>query len=132
MIQESRTKLQLTQVNIDKIKVFLDETRNRMMNGQELIFQKRSVEQLELLSLDFGITRNDVYTAILNLKTDDYYRGIDPSDGNGDFDVCTFSTCVGKKSTKIYLKYGLRKEGLEILVFSNHEPKFVMNNPLKR
>jgi hypothetical protein len=72
----------------------------------------------------------DVEYSILNLTTDNYYRGIDLS-GNADFNVCAFRTFVGKDNVEIYLKYGLETNGLQILIFSNHIPDYPMDQPFK-
>lgn len=81
--------------------------------------------------LEYEISVSDIEYAILNLTTENYYRGIDPS-GKGDFNVCAFRTFVGKDELEIYLKYGLEKDGLQILIFSNHIPDFQMNQPFKK
>ncbi len=80
--------------------------------------------------LEYDITVADIEYTILNLSTENYYRGIDPS-VSGDFKVCAFRAFVGKDELEIYLKYGLEKNGLQILIFSNHIPDFPMNQPLK-
>jgi hypothetical protein len=80
--------------------------------------------------LDFDIDLKDVENAIMNLSTENYYRGIDPS-GKADFNVCAFSTSIGEANIQIYLKYGLEIKGFQILLFSNHIPDYPMNQPFK-
>jgi hypothetical protein len=66
----------------------------------------------------------------MDLTTDNYYRGIDPS-GRADFNVCAFCTSVGENTVEIYLKYGLEAKGSQILFFSNHVPNYPMTQPFK-
>ena len=82
------------------------------------------------MNLDYDITTNDIEEAILSLTVKDYYRGIDPSKRT-DFEVCAFYTHIGVERLGIYLKYGLETEGLQILFFSNHVPKYPINQPFK-
>jgi hypothetical protein len=86
--------------------------------------------ELEDLLLNYDITADDIEYTMLNLSTENYYRGIDPS-GDADFNVCAFRTIVGRDNVKIYLKYGLETNGLQILIFSNHIPNYPMNQPFK-
>lgn len=85
---------------------------------------------MSVLNIDYDITPEDIENAILNLTTEDYYRGINPS-GQADFNVCAFYTHVGTDNVGIYLKYGLETTGLQILIFSNHAPIYQMNQPFK-
>lgn len=124
------TQLPYTVDNIALIQEFLDETRKRISAGVEITFTKKANDELEDLVLDFDIDVDDIETAIVNLTTDNYYRGIDPS-GSADFEVCAFCTTVGKDNIEIYLKYGLEVSGLQILLFSNHVPDYPMTQPFK-
>jgi hypothetical protein len=119
-----------TTANITLIQDFLDETRKRIYEGVAITFTKKANSELLDLVLDFEIEIEDVEEAIENLTTENYYRGIDPS-GSGDFDVCAFSTKIGKSNTAIYLKFGLEINGLQILLFSNHIPNYLMTSPFK-
>ena len=116
--------------NIALIKDFLQETKNRIMNGVDITFTAKANAELQDLMLDYDITTSHIEYTILNLTPENYYRGIDPS-GSGDFEVCAFRAFVGNDEVEIYLKYGLEKEGLQILIFSNHIPDFLMNQPFK-
>lgn len=123
-------ELPYTADNISLIQEFLDETRRRISLGTEITFTRKASEELGQLVLDFDILVADIESAIENLSTDNYFRGIDPS-GKGDFEVCAFCTYVGKDNVQIYLKYGLESEGLQILLFSNHVPNYPMTQPFK-
>ena len=81
--------------------------------------------------LEFGIKANDIKESILNLSVVDYYRGIDPS-GRSDYNVCAFRSLIGEDRIEIYLKYGIETRGLQILIFSNHKPKYSMEQPFKK
>lgn len=116
--------------NIALIKDFLQETKDRIMNGVEITFTAKANAELQDLMLEYDITTSHIENTILNLTPENYYRGIDPS-GSGDFEVCAFRAFVGNDEVEIYLKYGLEKEGLQILIFSNHIPDFLMNQPFK-
>ncbi|OYU85469.1 MAG: hypothetical protein CFE24_01935 [Flavobacterium sp. BFFFF2] len=122
--------LPYTPDNIALIQEFLDETRKRMSTGVEITFTQKASDELQELALDFDIEIHDIESAIINLTTENYYRGIDPS-GNADFNVCAFCTTIGKGNTVIYLKYGLEVKGLHILLFSNHVPDYPMPQPFK-
>lgn len=124
------TELPYTVDNIILIQTFLDETRRRISDGIDIIFTKKASSELEDLTLEYDIEVHDIETAIINLSTENYYRGIDPS-GSSDFNVCAFCTTVGKENIKIYLKYGLEVNGLQILLFSNHVPAYPMTQPFK-
>jgi len=119
-----------TAENITLIQDFLDETRKRIHKGVALTFTKKANSELLDLVLDFEIEIDHIEEAIKNLTTENYYRGIDPS-GLGDFDVCAFSTKIGKRKTVIYFKFGLEINGLQILLFSNHIPNYSMTLPFK-
>ncbi len=125
------TELPYTEENIELVQEFINETRKRLMNGQELILSRKAQDELEELEEEYDITTDDIYNTILNLKVENYYRGIDPSTKSGDHNVCAFRANVYEKGIEIYLKYGLQEDGLEILVFSNHIPDFPMNQPFK-
>ncbi len=125
------TELPYTEDNVELVQEFINETRKRLMDGQELILSRKAQEELEELEEGYDITSDDIYNTILNLKVENYYRGIDPSIKSGDHNVCAFCSIVYGKTIEIYLKYGLQEDGLEILVFSNHIPEFPMNQPFK-
>lgn len=124
-------ELPYTEENIAIIQEFLKETKERISNGVEITFTAKANSELQDLMLEYNILVGDIEYAILNLTTENYYRGIDPS-GKGDFKVCAFRSFVGKDELEIYLKYGLEKDGLQILMFSNHIPDFPMNQPFKK
>jgi len=124
-------ELPYTEENIAIIQEFLKETKERISNGVEITFTAKANSELQDLMLEYDISVGDIEYAILNLTTENYYRGIDPS-GKGDFNVCAFRSFVGKDELEIYLKYGLEKDGLQILMFSNHIPDFPMNQPFKK
>lgn len=121
-------RLPYTIENISLVQEFLDETRRRLSNGVEITFTKKASEELEDLVLDYDLDISDIESALENLSTNDYYRGVDPST-KADFEVCVFCTSVGKDNVKIYLKYGLEVNGLQILLFSNHIPNYPMIQP---
>jgi hypothetical protein len=124
-------ELPYTEENIVIIQEFLKETKERISNGVEITFTAKANSELQDLMLEYDISVADIEYAILNLTTENYFRGIDPS-GKGDFNVCAFRTFVGKDELEIYLKYGIEKDGLQILIFSNHIPDFLMNQPFKK
>ena len=124
------TELPYTVSNIEIIQKFIKETRERISNGVDITFTSKASSELEDLMLQFDITADNIEYTILNLTTENYYRGIDPS-GNVDFNVCAFRAFVGKDNVEIYLKYGLEVKGLQILIFSNHIPDYPMEQPFK-
>lgn len=124
------TELPYTIDNLRLVQEFIDETRKRISDGVEITFTRKASSELKELALDFDIEVNDIEEAISNLSTDNYYRGIDPSNG-ADFNVCAFCTNVGADKVQIYLKYGLEVSGLQILLFSNHKPDYPMLQPFK-
>lgn len=124
------TELPYTVDNIELIQHFINETRTRISNGVTITFTGKASSELEDLMLQYDITADNIEYTILNLSTENYYSGIDPS-GNADFNVCAFRAFVGKENVEIYLKYGLETEGLQILIFSNHIPDFPMEQPFK-
>ncbi|WP_323033783.1 hypothetical protein [Paracoccus sp. (in: a-proteobacteria)] len=124
------TELPYTLHNVSIIQEFLDETKKRMSEGVEITFTKKASSELENLALIYDIEVNDIEAAISNLTIENYYRGVDPS-GSADFNVCAFCTTFGKDDIEIYLKYGLEVHGLQILLFSNHQPNFPMTQPFK-
>lgn len=128
--REMMTELPYTIDNIALIEEFLNETKKRISEGVEITFTNKANLELQDLALDFDVETADIETAIENLSTENYYRGIDPS-GRVDFDVCAFCTSVGKNNIEIYLKYGLEVNGLQILLFSNHVPAYPMTQPFK-
>lgn len=123
-------ELPYTVDNISLIQDFLVETRKRISEGVEIAFTKKASLELQDLSLDHDIEIEDIESAIENLTTENYFRGIDPS-GNADFNVCAFCVPIGKDNIEIYLKYGLEVNGLQILLFSNHIPNYPMKQPFK-
>ncbi|MEN9613656.1 MAG: hypothetical protein RLZZ628_4470 [Bacteroidota bacterium] len=124
------TELPYTVDNVSIIQDFLDETKKRISEGVEITFTKKASSELEDLALIYNIEVSDIEAAISNLTTENYYRGIDPS-GSADFNVCAFCTTIGEDDIEIYLKYGLEVNGLQILLFSNHQPDFPMTQPFK-
>jgi hypothetical protein len=116
--------------NIEIIQEYLKVTKERISNGIDITFTAKTNSELQDLMLEFEITVADIEYTILNLTTENYFRGIDPSN-SGDFNVCAFRAFVGKDELEIYLKYGLQENGLQILIFSNHIPDFPMNQPFK-
>jgi hypothetical protein len=123
-------ELPYTVNNKEIIQSFISETRERISNGVTITFTGKASSELENLMLEYDITADDIEHTILNLTTENYYRGIDPS-GSADFNVCAFRTIVGKDNVEIYLKYGLESNGLQILIFSNHIPDYPMDQPFK-
>lgn len=123
-------ELPYTVDNIEVIQEFINETRERISYGVDITFTNKASAELEDLMLEYDITVGDIEHSILNLTTENYYKGIDPS-GNADFNVCAFRTIVGKDNVEIYLKYGLESNGLQILIFSNHIPDYPMDQPFK-
>ncbi|MDC0584435.1 hypothetical protein OAO55_01760 [Bacteroidales bacterium] len=124
------TELPYTVDNIKVIQEFLRETKERIANGIEITFTAKANFELQDLMLEYEINVADIEHAILNLTPENYYRGIDLS-GSADFNVCAFRAFIGKDELEIYLKYGLERDGLQILIFSNHIPDFLMNQPFK-
>lgn len=124
------TELPYTVDNIELIQNFINETRKRISNGVTITFTGKASSELEDLMLEYDITADNIEYTILNLSTENYYRGIDVS-GSADFNVCAFRAFVGKENIEIYLKYGLEAEGLQILIFSNHIPDYPMEQPFK-
>jgi len=124
------TELPYTVNNIKIIQEFIRETRERISNGVTITFTRKASSELEDLMLQYDINADDIEYSILNLKTENYYRGIDPSGGT-DFNVCAFRAVVGKECVEIFLKYGLETNGLQILIFSNHIPDYPMDQPFK-
>lgn len=124
------TELPNTKKSINLIQKFLDKTRKRISKGVEITFTAKASNELKILSLSYDIDGDDIQNTILNLTPENYYRGIDPS-GKADFNVCAFCTSVGNSEVTIYLKYGLETNGLKILLFSNHEPNYPINQPFK-
>ncbi len=124
-------ELSYTIENIRIIEEFLQETKTRISNGIEIVFTAKANSELQDLMLEYDVSVANIEHAILNLTFENYYRGIDLS-GSGDFNVCAFRVFVGKAQLEVYLKYGLERKGLQILVFSNHIPHFSMNQPFKK
>ena len=124
------TELPYTVDNILVIQEFIDETKKRISDGVDITFTGKASSELEELVLEFDIDATDIESAIMELTTDNYYRGINPS-GRADFNVCAFCAYVGNDNVEIYLKYGLESEGLQILLFSNHRPNYPMSQPFK-
>jgi hypothetical protein len=124
------TELPYTVDNIELIQDFINETRTRISNGVTITSTGKASSELEDLMLQYDITPDNIEHTILNLSTENYYRGIDVS-GSADFNVCAFRAFVGKENIEIYLKYGLEADGLQILIFSNHIPDYPMEQPFK-
>lgn len=124
------TELSYTVDNIAVIQDFIDETKKRISDGVDITFTGKASSELEDLVLEFDIDATDIEYAVMDLTTNNYYRGIDLS-GRADFNVCAFCTSVGAYNVEIYLKYGLEAEGLQILLFSNHVPNYPMSQPFK-
>jgi len=124
-------KLTPTPFNMALIQSFIDRTKERIGNGTSITLTSKAQNELGELNINNGITVDDIENAILNLTTDDYHRGIDPS-SQSDFEVCAFRAVIGQASIEIYLKYGLQVDGIQILVFSNHLPDYPMSTPLKK
>jgi hypothetical protein len=122
------TELPYTTDNVQIVQDFIQESRTRLMNGLDITFTGKASQELKELAINHSITKVDIENAILNLTVNDYYRGIDPSN-TADYNVCAFKSSVGKDRIEIYLKYGLETDGLQILIFSNHEPVFPMTRP---
>lgn len=125
------TELPYTDDNIALVQEFIDETKKRNSDGVDITFTGKASSELEDLVLEFDIDASDIESAIMDLTTENYYRGIDPS-VKADFKVCAFCTSIGENNIKIYLKYGLEAVGLQILLFSNHVPKYPMSQPFKK
>jgi hypothetical protein len=124
------TELTNTVDNLAVIQEFIDETKKIISDGVDITFTRKASSELGDLVLEFDIDATDIESAVMDLTTDNYYRGIDPS-GRADFNVCAFCTSVGENTVEIYLKYGLESKGLQILLFSNHVPNYPMTQPFK-
>lgn len=105
--------------NIEIIQGFIDETRKRIIAGTEITFTNKAVRELEELMLNHDFNADTIENVIFELQTKNYYRGIDPS-GKGDFNVCAFSIHIG-----------IEVKGSQILIFSNHSPKYPIKTPFK-
>jgi hypothetical protein len=125
------TVLPYTDENISLIQEFIDRTKIRIQNGVEITFTRKASRELEELVLEFNIEVANIKNEISALKVENYYRGIEPS-GSADFDVCAFCVKVGENDIEIYLKFGLEVNGEQILLFSNHVPKYSMNQPFNK
>ncbi len=125
------TELPFTVDNVVIVQDFINETLRGIADGFEMTFTRKAGSELENLMLEFDINTADIESAIVGLGTNNYCRGIDPS-GKADFNVCAFCTTVGISKIEIYLKYGLESSGSQILVFSNHLPDYLMNQPFKK
>lgn len=124
------TELKYTTDNVELIQEFLDETKRRIAKGVDLTFTNGVKDQIEDLAMDYDLDTADIIKAILDLTAENYYQGLDASPKN-DYQVCAFCTTVGFEKVEIYLKYGLQKQGLEILLFSCHIPDFPITQPFK-
>ena len=124
-------KLSNTPANIVLIQDFIDETGKRIRAGVDIEFTHKAFTELKSLMSNYDINDDDIQDAILNLTVKNYHRGIDPS-ANEDFNVCSFCVIIGAENVEIYLKYGLEVDGLQILLFSNHVPKYPMTKPFKK
>jgi hypothetical protein len=122
------TELPNTKESKELVQEFIDKTKEMINDGAELIISRKAQNELQDLMLDFDIEFEDIEDAILNLSPDNYYRGIDLT-GRADYDICAFRCFIGESNTEIYLKYGISKRGIDILIFSNHPPNFPMNEP---
>ena len=98
--------LPYTESNAQLVQDFIDETIKRIYEGTEIKLTGKAQYELEQLSLRYNITINDLEFAIMNLRVEDYFRGIDPS-GSTDYNVCAFCTKLGADNIEVYLKYGL-------------------------
>lgn len=125
------TILPYTDSNVQIVQDFIDETCERISKGTEITFTQKALNELEDLSLNYNITTDDIEYAILNLQVSDYHRGIDVSN-RSDFNICAFRTTIGVDNLEIYLKYGIEAKGLQILVFSNHPPRYPMVSPFRQ
>lgn len=125
------TELPYTAESIVLIKGFIDRTKTRIQNDVKVTFTRKASRELEDLVLEYDFEVDDIVSGINNLKVENYYRGIDPS-GNADFDVCAFSVRIGINEIEIYLKFGLEVNGQQILLFSNHIPKYSMSQPFNK
>lgn len=123
-------RLEYSELNLRLVQDFLDETKNRIKNGAEIVFTGKANLELKELMLLEDIFVEDIKEVLEKLTPQDYYRGIDIS-GEKDYNICAFSFKIGKNSIEIYFKYGLEKEGDKILIFSNHEPNYIMDKPFK-
>ncbi len=72
-------ELPYTVDNIKIVQEFLNETKQRISNGVEIIFTAKANAELQYLMLEYDINVIDIEYAILNLTPENYYRGIDPS-----------------------------------------------------
>lgn len=124
------SELPYTEDNVTLVQDFLDETKKRLSQGIDITYSRKASDEINELALNYDIEVVDIMDAINNLTTENYFRGIDPSPQT-DFQVCAFCTKVGKTSPEIYLKYGLEVNGLQILLFSSHVPKYPMTQPFK-
>ncbi len=86
---------------------FIEETKRRLLQGVEITFSYKASMELQDLVLDSDISVSDIEFVLMNLKTEHYYRGIDPS-GKNDFNVCAFCVNIGIKNIEIYLNLVLK------------------------
>ncbi len=115
-----------TETNRSLVQSFLDRTIDILDNGGFLTFTNKAQNELDYLTITEFIEKEDIKEAIYSLVIEDYYRGINES-LEGDFEVCAFRVFINH--TEIYLKYGLQREGIQILIFSTHKPFLRMNQP---
>lgn len=94
MLIELMTELPYIVDNIAVIQEFIDETKKRISEGVAITFTAKASNELQDLVLEFEINTYDIESAIMDLTTENYYRGIDPS-GKSDFNVCAFCKSVG-------------------------------------
>ena len=121
-------RLEDTTENRILIQDFINETKRRLLNRVPITFTHKASLELQDLVLEFDIVPTDIEFALMNLKTENYYRGIDTS-RNNDFNVCAFCVEIRESDIEIYLKFGLEVNGIQILVFSNHLPKYTVIKP---
>lgn len=60
-------QLPYTTDNVTLVQDFINETRTRIMNGQEITFSSKASQELEELALEYDITASDIEHTILNL-----------------------------------------------------------------
>jgi len=89
------TELPYTVDNIELVQNFINETRTRISNGVTINFTAKASSELEDLMLLYDISADNIEHTILNLSTENYFRGIDPS-GSADFEVCAFRAFAAK------------------------------------
>ncbi|AFU69947.1 hypothetical protein P700755_003303 [Psychroflexus torquis ATCC 700755] len=64
--------------NMAVIQEFIDETKKRISHGVDITFTGKASSESGDLVLEFDIDATDIESAVMDLTTDNYYRGIDP------------------------------------------------------